>query len=361
MRVAVSLLIAAVLLVGALFLFGVLPPGKRALAEPDLFELLGGGEIAAALERVEAGADVNFRDADGQTPLMAALRAGADVEALAHLLAAGADVNARTPAGLSALGVAATEGTPAQVVYLLNAGADPTSKDSAGRTPAELAQSNSAVRASGVYPRLLELSEGEFRVGWPSAYLVPVEGATISSRRNHLPGAPRPYRNGTHEGFDFYAGTVSVNIAYGTPVSAVADGVVIRADHGYVEHTLTEYEELIATAARSLDTPPEVLDGLRGRQVWLEHAGGFVSRYAHLAAVAEGVTVGAHVKQGEVIGTTGNSGTIEAAEGTQDDPHPHVEIWRGDDTYLGAGLEPEETWALAGQVFGSAALPPYHD
>src|SRR5699024_8164733 len=142
-----------------------------------------------------------------------------------------------------------------------------------------------------------------------------------------LPGAPRPYRNGVHEGFDFYDGTVSVNIGYGTPISAVADGVVIRADHDYEDPSLADYEAMIAEAARALDTPPEILDALRGRQVWIRHAGGFVSRYARLAAVAEAAQEGATVRQGDIIGTTGNSGTIEAAQGTRDDPHPHVEVW----------------------------------
>jgi murein DD-endopeptidase MepM/ murein hydrolase activator NlpD len=82
-----------------------------------------------------------------------------------------------------------------------------------------------------------------------------------------------------------------------------------------------------------------------------------VSRYAHLASIPAEVVVGARVVQGQVIGATGNSGTLEAAEGTQDDPHPHVEIWR-EDAYLGQGLDPEEIFALAGQLFGQAALPP---
>ena len=106
-----------------------------------------------------------------------------------------------------------------------------------------------------------------------------------------------------------------------------------------------------------MSTPPEILDQLRGRQVWVQHAGGFVSRYAHLSDVPDDVQVGATVLQGQVVGLTGNSGTVEAATGTRDDPHPHVEIWNPS-TYLGQGLEPAEIFALAGQVFGQRALPP---
>jgi len=67
------------------------------------------------------------------------------------------------------------------------------------------------------------------------------------------------------------------------------------------------------------------------------------------------------VAQGAVIGFTGNSGTSEAVQGTEDDPHPHVELWRGDETYLGQGLEPGEIYAIAAQVFGLEALPPFTD
>jgi murein DD-endopeptidase MepM/ murein hydrolase activator NlpD len=186
-----------------------------------------------------------------------------------------------------------------------------------------------------------------------------VAGSTISSRAAHWPNAPRAYRNGTHEGFDFYDRAVSgtTEIAYGTPIVVVADGTVVRADHGYVELTVEAYDAIISEAQRVMSTPPEVLDQLRGRQVWVEHAGGFTSRYAHLSEIPADLQVGAHVTQGQVVGLTGNSGTVEAAEGTRDDPHPHVEIWRGA-TYLGQGLEPAAIYELAGQLFGLGALPP---
>ncbi len=361
MRLLVVAVLFIALVVGGLFAFGVLPPGEKEPEVPDLFVVLEQNDPAAVNEALEAGADLHVRNEAGLSPLMAAVTAGASTNVIETLLEAGADVNDQAASGATALMLAAGAGTPAQVIYLLNAGADPTLQDGEGRTAAQLAMNNSQVRTSGVYPRLVELADGPFVQGWPSGYVVPVEGATISSRRNHLPGAPRTYRNGVHEGFDFYSGTVSVPINYGTPINAVADGVVIRADHDYVEATLEEYQSLIDQAGRALDTPPEILDKLRGRQVWIRHAGGFVTRYAHLAAVAEIVSVGARVNQGDIIGTTGNSGTLEAAQGTQDDPHPHVEVWRGESTFLGAGMEPEAIWDLAGQVFGLSALPPFHD
>ncbi len=386
MRIAAALVTVVVLIGAGAWLLGLPPFGPRAPKEPprpDLFAIVEAGDVAAlrhalgltppdgtdagattTAANAETGAalaDLHARNAAGLTPLMAAVGANAGGEVLDALLEAGTDIDMAAANGVTALMLAAGQGTPAQVIYLLNAGADPTVRDAEGKNAADHARQNPAVRSSGIFPRLAELTETPFVRGWPSAYVVPVEGATISSRRSHLPGALRAYRNGYHEGFDFYDGTVSVSIGYGTPIRAVADGVVIRADHDYVENTMEAYDALIVEAGRALDTPPEILDRLRGRQVWIQHAGGFITRYAHLSQIAEATVVGAHVRQGDIIASTGNSGTLEAAQQTQDDPHPHVEVWRDHETFLGAGLEPEQIWSLAAQVFGQSALPPYHD
>lgn len=360
MRWIVAVLLVIVLAVGALWATGIVSLGPKEPVVPDLFAVLEDGDATAVTTALAEGANLNVRNSAGLTPLMAAVSANAPTPVLDALLAAGAAVNEQAANGATALTLAAEHGGPTQLIYLLNAGADPTLPNAEGHTAIDLAAGNRQLIGSGVESRLSEFQTVPFVVGWPSAYMVPVEGATISSRRNHLPGAPRPYRNGVHEGFDFYNGTVSVNIAYGTPINAVADGVIIRADHDYQDPSQVEYDAMIAEAARSLDTPAEILDALRGRQVWIRHAGGFVSRYAHLAAVAEVAQEGTVVRQGDIIGTTGNSGTVEAVQGTQDDPHPHVEVWSAAG-FLGSGLEPEETWTLAAQVFGQAALPPFHD
>ena len=370
MSVLRTVLVAVVLLLGsvlALWGLGVLELpapllGREAAAarsrSEDLFALAKGGDPGAVALALEEGAPVSARDAFGQTPLMYAASAGDSPEVLEVLLEAGAELNAQTDAGWTALMYAARDAPDLDVpLWLMNAGADPTLRNSDGQSAADLARENPAM-STALFARLQELSDGPFDPAWPSGYMVPVEGATVSSRINHLPGAPRAYRNGTHEGFDFYAGSVSVPIEYGTPVRAVAPGTVIRADHDYVENDVAAYEAIIEAARRSLNTPAELLDQLRGRQVWVEHAGGFVSRYAHLSSVADAVQVGARVAQGEVVAATGNSGTLEAAQNTQADPHPHVEIWR-DGTYLGKDLSPEAIYALAGQVFGEEARPPY--
>lgn len=365
MRWILTLLIVAAAALVVLWQFDVidLPFQQETVAQvagPDLFEAARTGDTATVLARMAEGADASAQDGFGQTPLMYAAGGSGSIPTMSALVAEGADLNAQTEAGWTALMYAARDAsTPETVLWLLNAGADPTVRNAEGQSALDLAQSNSPVRNSGLYPRLSELVDRPFERGWPSAYMVPVDGATISSRASHLPGAPRAYRNGTHEGFDFYHGTVSVEITYGTPIQAIAMGTVIRADTDYLELTLEAYEDVIDTARNSLSTPPEILDQLRGRQVWIRHPGGFVSRYAHLSAIAPEVVVGAEVAQGQEIAATGNSGSIEAANDTQDDAHPHVEIWRDEDTYLGLGMEPQQIYALAAQVFGTGALPPF--
>lgn len=77
-----------------------------------------------------------------------------------------------------------------------------------------------------------------------------------------------------HLGVDYAAPT-------GTPVVAVANGVVVSA--GWA--------------------------GAGGRQVRIRHAGGFESYYLHLSAFAKGITAGAQVDQGQLIGRVGQTGT----------------------------------------------------
>jgi len=346
----------------ALLQFGVVPnPFDRTPPAPAVPPLLGAVEssdIDGVWASLAAGADPAQVDANGRTVLMVAAQ-HATPAVIEALLAHGAAIDQRAADGTTALMLALRHARSPEVpLTLLNAGADPTLVDAAGQGVLHYADQNSAVRNSGLYPRLRELSERPFFAGWPSAYVVPVPGSTLSSRYAHWPAAPRAYRNGIHEGFDFYAGAVSgAQIDFGTAIVAMASGTVVRADHGYVEMSVEEYEAVIQASRTVMITPEDMLDRLRGMQVWIEHAGGFITRYAHLSGIPAEVTVGARVDQGQVIGFTGNSGTIEAAQGTLDDPHPHVEIWRGD-AYLGQGEEPATIFEMARQLFGSGGLPP---
>lgn len=100
----------------------------------------------------------------------------------------------------------------------------------------------------------------------------PVVTSAFSPSRFHP--ILREYR--PHLGVDYRAPA-------GAPVVAVADGMVVRAG----------------------------MSGGAGRLVHLRHANGFESEYLHLSAIA--VRVGAHVRQGELIGRVGSSGLATGA------------------------------------------------
>jgi murein DD-endopeptidase MepM/ murein hydrolase activator NlpD len=151
-----------------------------------------------------------------------------------------------------------------------------------------------------------------------------------------MPGAPRAYRAGIHEGVDFYAGYNCAGIGLGTPVLAAKAGRVIRADLGYTDLTQAKLDAALSAAINSGGTDPESLDVFRGRQVWIEHADGTVTRYAHLSSVAPGIRAGVSVARGARIASVGESGTPESVTNPGTEYHLHFEIRVGG-SYLGAG------------------------
>ncbi len=169
----------------------------------------------------------------------------------------------------------------------------------------------------------------------------PIQGATITTRDFQLPGAPRHYRLGVHEGIDFYGHTVGVSVNRRTPVRAVADGVVIRALVDYQPLARAQSDTWVAESLRLGYTPPEVLDAYRGRQIWIDHGNGVISRYAHLGSIEPGIVTGAKVTRGQVIATVGNSGTPGSLNSETYDVHLHLELWVGDH-FVGQFLRPIE-------------------
>ena len=161
---------------------------------------------------------------------------------------------------------------------------------------------------------------------------VPIADAAIPVEPELLPNAERAFRAGWHEGIDFPAPS-------GTPVRAVADGTVIRIDREFTDWTAEAKESALDEAMRLGYTPAATLDRIRGRQVWIDHGRGVVSRYAHLASVAD-LVVGAAVLRGAAVGTVGSSGYPEGG------PHLHLEIRLGS-SYLGDGLSGD---ALAREI-----------
>lgn len=94
------------------------------------------------------GADVNARDKTGYTPLMkAASISGGGPGAVAALLDAGADVNARAESGETPLILTALAGNLDVVRVLLARGADPNAVDKHGWTPLIMAVSGNHAEA----------------------------------------------------------------------------------------------------------------------------------------------------------------------------------------------------------------------
>ncbi len=181
-------------------------------------------------------------------------------------------------------------------------------------------------------------------------FAYPIEGGCLPVGDQLMPNAPRPYRQGIHEGVDFYDSDNCTAIGEGTEVVAAKAGKVIRADWDYEDLTAAELDEMNQRIAAQGGCDEETLDRFRGRQVWIDHEGGVVTRYAHLSGVAEGVKVGTTVRQGQVIGYVGNSGTPESLTNPAAEMHLHFEIRVGDD-YLGRGLPADEVRALYEEAF----------
>ena len=166
-----------------------------------------------------------------------------------------------------------------------------------------------------------------------------------------MPGASREYRQGTHEGIDFYDSDNCTSIGVGTEVLAAKAGKVIRADWNYTPLTQAELDEMEKRTATPGQTDEASLDLYRGRQVWVDHGNGVVTRYAHLSRIADGIDVGVSVRQGELIAYVGNSGTPESLTDPNAEMHLHFELRVGDE-YLGKGLAASEVRSLYEKAFG---------
>jgi murein DD-endopeptidase MepM/ murein hydrolase activator NlpD len=183
-----------------------------------------------------------------------------------------------------------------------------------------------------------------------AGFRMPIVGASLPRLDRLLPGAPRAYRFGVHQGFDMYEGQIGVPTGYGGPVVAAKNGSVVRADVDYVEMTPEEYAEAIAISQAAGTTPPEQLDQLRGRQVWIDHGNGVITRYAHLSGIAPDIRAGVQVEAGDVIAFVGNSGMEAGAQGARSGAHLHFEL-RIDDRYFGEGMSAAQIRERAQAIF----------
>jgi murein DD-endopeptidase MepM/ murein hydrolase activator NlpD/muramidase (phage lysozyme) len=108
----------------------------------------------------------------------------------------------------------------------------------------------------------------------PGGFARPMAGPVSSGFRT----AKRP----NHQGVDISAGA-------GTPIHASADGTVSDAQNG-------------------CKLGDRYCGGRYGNRVYIQHAGGYQTRYAHMTQGSVVVTVGQQVRQGQQIGTCNNTG-----------------------------------------------------
>lgn len=188
----------------------------------------------------------------------------------------------------------------------------------------------------------------------PQGLWMPITGAHIPDNPAFLPNAVRQYRQGINQGFDFYNKDAGIPISYGTPVVAVADGVLERVDSRYTELTKDAWDALMFEVEAN-GTTSEQLDRLRGRQVWLRirdpEAGGWLVRYGHLAGIAPNLQLGQTVYQGQVLGYVGNSGTGNGVAGNTNGSRLHFEIWKNERDFWGRNLNSDEVRRQSEQLF----------
>lgn len=212
-----------------------------------------------------------------------------------------------------------------------------------GREPSERAVGSSDE------PGITQVRSPEAPTRAPAGMWFPIPGARLPHSDANLPGAPREYRDGVSEGFDFVDGDLDVPAPYGAAVIASADAQVIRADTTYVEMTSSQWDSLLEDVEDG--ATEQQLDKLRGRQVWLLTEDGRTLRYGHLAGVASGVSNGRAVYRGQVIAYVGNSGTDAGVTGREDGARLRFEVWSEDGTYFGEGLTSDQVRLEAASLF----------
>ena len=114
----------------------------------------------------------------------------------------------------------------------------------------------------------------------------PLEFTNITSQFAHARFHPILKVNVPHTGVDFAA-------KRGTPVRAVAEGVITLADW----------------------------NGVYGKMVEIQHDSTYMTRYAHLERFAEGIRDGTAITKGQVIGYVGSTGRATG-------PHLHFELYK---------------------------------
>ena len=206
---------------------------------------------------------------------------------------------------------------------------------------------------------LLEEEIKVFDIDWVKdlKLILPCENIPVPKRTMRLPNAPRNYRNGIHRGIDFFAN-------WGTPIRAVAEGIVIRSDLHYEEVSPSFRESVLNSSARVGKTPSDIFNSvLLGQSVFLDHGfnliPGFrvISIYAHLSHINPDIKPGRIVKSGEFFAKSGNSGVKESTLGSRAGSHLHWELILQKDKeeiFLGKDIPNPELYNMLTLMFSNS-------
>ncbi len=185
-------------------------------------------------------------------------------------------------------------------------------------------------------------------------FILPCKNIPVPKKASRLPNAPRRYRYGIHRGIDFFSN-------WGTPVRAVADGVIIRSDLAFKEVEASFRNHLLHQAKTLNRTPSDIFNSvLLGKSIIIDH--GFnlfpgyrtITLYAHLSHIDSKCLPGKKIKQGEIFARSGNSGTKESTEGSRGASHLHWELLLQDakgEYYFGQGLPYSELYPSLNRLF----------
>ncbi len=179
-----------------------------------------------------------------------------------------------------------------------------------------------------------------------TGFAFPIAGACLPTSGRLMPNAPRTYRKGFHEGIDFYNSDSCTRVTRGTEALAAKAGRVVRADLEYVDVTKAQVDAYLADPNTETS-----LDQFRGRQVWIDHGDGVVTRYCHLSGIAPGIVAGTMVTVGQLVGFVGESGTPSSVSNSGREYHLHFEVRVGGN-FLGQHLAPAQVRALYAAAFG---------
>lgn len=146
-------------------------------------------------------------------------------------------------------------------------------------------------------------------LAWPldNVFVTQLFGITKDSKRL--------YASGSHSGVDFRA-------SVGTPVKAVADGIIA------------------GTGDTDLTCPYASL----GKFIFIQHNNGLATAYGHLSLIK--VSTGEKVKKGQIIGYSGNTGHTTG-------PHLHLTVYVG----AAAKMETRPSKACGGKFYTMPIAP----